>query len=252
MSTLHFRTRLHDFIATAPTPTIVLVGPTASGKTAFSIDLAAQLGNVEIVNADSRQLYKHLNIGTAKITSEEMHGIPHYLLDVLDPKEGATAAWYKREAERVIGEIHVRGRVPMLVGGSMLYLSAVIDDLAFPAERDLRKSLQTRKNMKPRDDLFIIGIERPREEMMRRINDRTAELFRLGWVEEVRNLLQRGYTSEDPAMKSHGYREIMRFLSSGVQQTNDLEEIISAKTRAYAKRQMTWWRNDSRIHWMTP
>ncbi|NOS67428.1 MAG: tRNA dimethylallyltransferase [Candidatus Peribacteraceae bacterium] len=251
MITSHLQERLQEFMKSASQPLIVILGPTASGKTAISIDLAVMLGNTEIVNSDSRQLYKYLNIGTAKITLEEMQDVPHHLLDILDPKEEATAAWYKEEAQKVIGQIHSRGHIPMLVGGSMLYISAVTDGLTFPANRGMRKPLQERKHVKPSENLFIIGIDRPREEMMRRIDDRTAELFRKGWVEEVRELLRRGYTHEDPAMKSHGYREIMNFIQSGTPSQEKLVDSISKKTRQYAKRQMTWWRGDPRIEWLT-
>lgn len=252
MQSLHLPKRLPEFISSSSKPLIVILGPTASGKTSFSIDLAAQIPSAEIINADSRQLYKYLNIGTAKITQQEMRGIPHHLLDVLDPKEEATAAWYKYEAGRVIGEIHSRKHFPILVGGSMLYISAIIDDLKFPTERNLRQSLETRKNLKPRDDLFILGIDRAREQLMERINLRTKELFDCGWVDEVRGLLAKGYSQNDPAMKSHGYREIMNYLETGTPSLQKVQEEISSKGRQYAKRQMTWWRNDSRINWIHP
>ena len=138
---------INGFLTASARPLIVVLGPTASGKTSLSIQLAkamqAQGRVVEIVNADSRQLYRHLSIGTAKITPEAMQGITHHLLDVLDPKEEVTAAWYKAEALRIIDEIHHRGNIPMLVGGSMLYISAVVDDLSFVAKPDtaLRQSL---------------------------------------------------------------------------------------------------------------
>ncbi|MDD5751426.1 MAG: isopentenyl transferase family protein, partial [Candidatus Peribacteraceae bacterium] len=116
-------------------PLIVVLGPTASGKTAYSVHLAhafVEAGRgAEIVNADSRQLYRFLDIGTAKIMPEAMQGIPHHLLDVLDPKEEVTAAWYKERAVQSIDGILERGKLPMLVGGSMLYISAIIDNLEF-------------------------------------------------------------------------------------------------------------------------
>lgn len=98
--------------------------------------------DIEIVNADSRQLYRYMNIGTAKISQEEMVSIPHHLLDVLDPKDEVSAAWYKHEALRSIAEISVRGNIPILVGGSMLYISAVIDDLVFVEKPDPALRLQ--------------------------------------------------------------------------------------------------------------
>jgi tRNA dimethylallyltransferase len=251
MDTLHF-SQIDRFLADAKRPLIVILGPTASGKTAFSIALAKNRGDVEIINADSRQIYRCLDIGTAKITQRHMQGVPHHLLSVLDPKQELTAAWYQKQACELIDSVHRRGRVPMLVGGSMLYISGVIDGLDFSGPGDPRKS----KNSIPYD-LFIIGIDRPRDELMKRINERTAELFAKGWMEEVRGLLKKGYTAKDPAMKSHGYREIMEQLGmeNGKWKIDDAKELISLisrKTRQYAKRQMTWWRPDTRIVWIAP
>lgn len=110
-----------------------MLGPTASGKTSFSVSLAQEVQRegrgVEIINADSRQCYKYLDVGTAKITDEEKKGIPHQLFDLLDPSQKITVAWYKEQAEALINDLHAQKKIPMLVGGSMLYLSSVIDDL---------------------------------------------------------------------------------------------------------------------------
>ncbi|MFH1444732.1 MAG: tRNA (adenosine(37)-N6)-dimethylallyltransferase MiaA [Candidatus Peregrinibacteria bacterium] len=299
------------FLESAQRPLLVLVGQTASGKTSCSLEVAALLQEqgrqVEIVNADSRQLYRGLDIGTAKIRSEEMRGIPHHLLDVKDPKEEVTAAWYKREAQQVIDSIHERGNIPFLVGGSMLYVSAIIDNLSFvqvpdPALRtqlhtDLKRegptalyerlqeldpegalsvdpsntvyllralevclstgmSLQDAKGTKPSPyALLLLGMTCPVEELHRRIGERMQQMFASGWVEEVAGLLQRGYAIDDPGMQSHGYREIAQRLGHDametVRQDQELQDTITAKTRQYAKRQRTWWRNDSRIHWIS-
>jgi len=127
-------------------PLVVVLGPTASGKTSFSIELAKGSDReCEVVNADSRQLYKYLNIGTAKITEEEMHGVPHHLIDVLNPNEEATAGWFQTEAQQKIEQIQQRGNVPLLVGGSMLYISTITDELSMPApcaDEELRKQLE--------------------------------------------------------------------------------------------------------------
>ncbi len=298
----HIQKRLQEFISTASKPLVIVLGPTASGKTGISIGMTEWLDG-EIVNSDSRQLYKYLDIGTAKITPEEMRGIPHHMFDVLDPKEEVTAAWYQKQATSVINQIHDRKKIPMLVGGSMLYISAVIDGLEFPegSDPDLRRKLeaeydqdggkalytelmeidpdtalafspnnkpyvvraseiyrstgkkpsQARQQSASLYDLFIIGIERPRKELMRRINERTVELFKRGWIEEVQGLITKGYSSNDPGMKSHGYREIMKYIQENNPSLPDLQEQISSKTRHYAKRQMTWWKNDARIRWIS-
>lgn len=311
------------FLQGSSRPLIVILGPTASGKTAFSLDLAHSIKaaipgrgfGAEIVNADSRQLYKFMDIGTAKISKDEMQGIPHHLINVLDPKEPVTAAWYKTQAAKVIDDIHKRGNVPMLVGGSMLYISAVIDDLQFvdvadPGQRAMleaaydkdegmalyerlqkedpetagrfdrrnkpyviraaeilesghKPSAAKRKGTAPYD-LLIFGMDIPRDALARCIEERTKTLLQNGWIDEVRQLLKDGYTELDPGFGSVGYREIAAAISNGKLKTcgeqsrtiensklkEQLVETISAKTRQYAKRQMTWWRRDERIQWI--
>jgi tRNA dimethylallyltransferase len=303
------------FLQGASKPLIVVLGQTASGKTSFSLDLAetlnhaatAEKGNrvsCEIVNADSRQLYRFLTIGTGKIRPEETRGIPHHLIDVLDPKEEATAAWYQKKATQKIDAILARHNVPVLVGGSMLYVSAVIDGLSFapPSDPAIRKELEheydkdegqtlykrleeadpetaasfdrrnkpyliramellgsvgkpseIKKRTPPPYDILLIGIDVPREELNRRIDARVEQMFADKWVEEVQSLLKRGYSHNDPGMKSVGYREIAEAISSGNSEMGAaLKAEIKAKTRQYAKRQRTWWKQDARIHWILP
>lgn len=305
------------FLRSATRPLIVLLGPTAAGKTACSIALAQHINKqisaasastssgsfLEILNADSRQLYRGLNIGTAKITAKEMLGVPHHLLDVLDPNEEITAATYQHMALPIINAIHRRGRVPMLVGGSMLYISAIIDGLDFPPAADQKRRHELEKEYEadggvalharlagmdsaaaaaiPRQnkpyliraferihstgkaapvqtsgvpyDMLILGIDRPRDELTTRINHRTAALLENGWIEEVESLLAAGYDASAPAMKSHGYKEIMEWIARGenAAELATLTEEIAAKTRQYAKRQRTWWKGDRRIQWIS-
>jgi len=299
---------------------MVVLGPTASGKTKFSINLAKKFKSdfgkdIEIINADSRQLYKYLDIGTAKVTKEEMQNIPHHLIDVLDPKEEVSVGWYQNEAKKAIKEIKERGNVPMIVGGSMLYISSITDELSMaptPTE-ELRKKLideydkdqgktlhkrlsevdpevagkihinnkprlvramevyeltkKIKSEVVPQDELrpreknsnipifqysntLIMGIDIPREELHKRINERTKKMFEMGWIEEVRGLIDRGYGPDDPGVKSCGYREIMDAIESGELDEAKLIETVAAKTRQYARRQLTWWRGDERIKWL--
>ncbi len=311
MKTIHsdqqWQSLCADVAKSPQKPLVVVIGPTASGKTAFALELAhyfAKHGNkhAEIINADSRQVYSMMDIGTAKVTIEEMEGIPHHLLSELQPSEEITASWFQKRAEECIQQIHARGNVPILVGGSMLYVSAVIDGLSFapavePALRSrledeydkdqgvsLYQQLQKQdpetaaafhSNNKPyvirameilesehipashfkqREaspyDLLIFGMLWPREELVERINTRTRALLDAGWIEEVQSLMKAGYASDAPAMKSHGYREVMNFLESGGTDLDALAEEIAIKTRQYAKRQMTWWKSDPRIVWV--
>jgi tRNA dimethylallyltransferase len=125
----------------AATNLIVVVGPTAAGKSDLAVELALRLGG-EVVNADSMQLYRGMDVGTAKLGMEERRGVPHHLLDVWDVTETASVADYQRAARAAIADIHRRGRVPLLVGGSGLYVRAVIDDLDFPGtDPELRARL---------------------------------------------------------------------------------------------------------------
>jgi tRNA dimethylallyltransferase len=121
---------------------IAIVGPTATGKSALAVELAARVDG-EVVNADAMQLYRGMDIGTAKVTRAERRGVPHHLLDVLDVRDGATVAAYQREARAVIERLLAAGRVPILVGGSGLYLQAVLDQLDFPGtDPGLRSRLE--------------------------------------------------------------------------------------------------------------
>jgi len=298
---------IKDHCAQANRPLIAVVGPTASGKTAFSIALAQYMSG-EVINADSRQLYRELNIGTAKITKEEMQGVPHHMIDVLSPNEEASVGWFQKHALQIADSILERGKVPLLVGGSMLYVSAITDGLSLapPADSAIRKHLEEEydrddgqslhkrlqhydpevaqrihQNNKPRlvraveifdngwnntpktqlwnssesspYDILILGVHMPREKSVVKINNRCASMFATGWVGEVQDLLDSGYSESDPAMKSHGYKEIMQYLQHGEPSSiEELQESIAAKTRQYARRQMTWWKRDSRIHWIQP
>ena len=292
-------------------PVLVVLGPTASGKTAFSIDLAEFLQSdcghsSEVVNADSRQLYRGLTIGTAKITEAEKQGVVHHMIDVLDPREEATVGWYQKEAHIIIDSLHTKNVVPIVVGGSMLYISALTDGLSLapPANPEIRDRIEKEydkddgvalysrlkaldptvaskihPNNKPRlvraveireistvdnpkeemwkaqeeskYNFLILGISKPREESVVKINNRCKAMFDHGWVEEVQKLVDAGYTASDPAMKSHGYKEIMEYIENEKQEPlEELQERIAAKTRQYARRQMTWWKRDDRIVWL--
>jgi len=321
----HWQELVSSFLADARRPLIVILGPTASGKTLFSIAAAHFLSErshgtwrgAEVINADSRQLYRGLDIGTAKITAEEQQGIPHHLLSVLDPDEEAAAGWYRTRAAAAIASIREVGRIPLLVGGSMLYVSAVMDGLTLAPvpntalreclfkeyERDagvtlyrrlmeidpesagkihprnkphliraveiyellgepksksiptsqLRSGKKDEQNMctNSEHDLLILGVKLPQHVLDQRINERVQRMFSDGWISEVQSLLAAGYGADAPAMKSHGYREIIAFLTAGEPASLDaLQESIASRTRRYARGQMKWWKHDPRIQWV--
>ncbi|MBI2636541.1 hypothetical protein HYW84_04445 [Candidatus Peregrinibacteria bacterium] len=230
-----------------------------------------------------------MDVGTAKSPSPQSspHGrgrvrIPHHLFSVLDPKENVTVGWYKKEAERVIDDVLSRGNIPILVGGSMLYISAITNGYVFTGRGGKRVAPVPY-------DILIFGMQWPREKLVKRIEERTKKLLGIGrenslplggrvrergskefpdplplapspregeltptWLQEVAWLLAHGYKTSDPGMESCGYREIAEWIRSGKKEElfPSLMERINAATRQYAKRQMTWWRHDKRIHWI--
>ena len=283
-------------------PTVLaLVGPTAVGKTALSLAVAAAL-DTEIISVDSRQVYRGLDIGTAKATAAERAAVPHHLLDVVAPDEAYSVALYQRQARTAIARLHANGKLPLLVGGTGLYFRAVCDGLVLPpvppqpalraeweaqvAAGDLAGLVAELRRLDPvgaaRLDLanprrviralevtrvsgrpfsawqrrqpppfrtVWLGLARPRAELYARINARASEQIAAGLVEEVRGLVQQGYGYGLPAMQSLGYREIGQYLQGQL----TLDEAIASQqqaTRRYARRQLTWFRRDERIHWL--
>ncbi|HEY8361377.1 MAG TPA: tRNA (adenosine(37)-N6)-dimethylallyltransferase MiaA [Tissierellaceae bacterium] len=282
---------------------MVIVGPTAVGKTAISIKLAKIL-NGEIISADSMQIYKYMDIGTAKVTPEEMEGIPHYLIDVVYPDEEFTVADYKELAEKIISDINKKGKIPIVVGGTGLYVNSLVYDLNFtkvPPNEKIRKRLneladkfgneyihnmlekidkesskrihvsdrkriiraieiyevtgipmseQNRDFRKQNDryNLAMIGLNMDRDKLYERINMRVDKMIENGLIAEVANLLKMGYTKELTSMQGIGYKEIIKYLEGELTLEESIE-LIKKGSRNYAKRQLTWFRRDSRIKW---
>lgn len=277
-------------------PRIVLVtGPTASGKSALALDLAEALGG-EIVSADSMQVYRGLDIGTAKPSREERARVPHHLIDVADPQEAYSAGRFREEADRAIRDARGRGRGVLVCGGTALYVKALLEGLAEAPPRDprVRRELEARwdagerdalcaelrkadpalaARLHPRDRARILrglevsrlspaplsalqaghrfgdrpyealrlGVEVPRDELYRRIDERVLRMVESGWVEEVRRLLDGGVSPDSPALQAIGYRELARHLREGGDRGAVVSGIQQA-TRNFAKRQMTWFR----------
>lgn len=280
---------------------VILLGPTAVGKTAISLDIAEQL-QAEIVSADSMLIYKKMLIGTAKPTPEELNRIPHHLIDIIEPNQPFSVADYCLAANRCIQDILKRNRLPMLVGGTALYLKAFTERYTFPdlqtdlAVRDfwhakalefgnefvhqqlakvdkisaaklhcndLRRviralevyeltgiplSKQAKKERNLPYHPCVIGLNRDRQELYARINLRVDEMIKDGLVEEVAGLLQQGYSRELTAMQGLGYKEIAAYLA-GECTLDRAIEILKRDTRHFAKRQLTWFRNDPQIKW---
>ncbi|UCG00128.1 MAG: tRNA (adenosine(37)-N6)-dimethylallyltransferase MiaA [Spirochaetaceae bacterium] len=286
-------------------PLIVIFGPTAVGKTAFIEDLFSKLGNIEIINADSMQVYRWLDIGTAKPALQLRRRIPHHLIDILEPTCQFNAGEFVRRADQLVPEIRRRCNTPVLCGGTAYYLRSFITGLpdSPPGDLEIRRKLRsevaqrglealleelgsvdpvTRARLQERDsyrilralevyrssgkplssfvnptgprrdyDFLLLGLMRDRTELYTRIEQRVEHMFGEGLVEEVRSLLARGYGFEDPGMRGIGYREFFE-LRKGCAALETVKELIKRNSRRYAKRQITFFKSLSDVHWEDP
>jgi len=281
----------------------VILGPTGSGKTALSLALAQEFDG-EIVNCDSVAMYREFDIGTAKPSSSERAQAPHHLFDYVDPTRHITAGEYAREARHVLSDIKARQRMPIVVGGTGLYLRALLEGL-FPGPQrseELRERLReraasrgsghlhkillrldretagkihpndapkliraievclgSRKKMSElwqhgRDPLrgfriLRLGLDPERAALYQRINRRADEMFRTGLLAETKSLMER-YGAQARPLESLGYKQAAQFLRREL----TLEQAVQAAQqghRNYAKRQMTWFRREPDVRWLT-
>ncbi|MDP2643174.1 MAG: tRNA (adenosine(37)-N6)-dimethylallyltransferase MiaA [Candidatus Peregrinibacteria bacterium] len=298
---MHILKEVKNFIASHKKPLIVILGPTASGKTDLSLQIAHAI-NGEIISTDSRQLYKGLEIGSDIITEEKMEGVPHHMIGITEPKNTITLAEYQDMATEKIKEIVKRKHIPMLVGGTGLYISAITQGYQLPRmEPDLKlrarlfkqaekygnnyiyKKLQKLdpsaakrihpnnivyvvraieinaikkenkkdKKINPKYDIFMVGIDWPREKLYERIGLRVENQLKRGLVNEVKNLLKKGYNEPLPAISSLGAKEMIPYIK-GKSSLEECVELLKKNTRNYAKRQMTWFRRYKNIKWLKP
>ncbi len=279
---------------------IAVVGPTATGKSDLGLDLAEALGG-EIVNIDAMQQYRGMDIGTAKLPVDERRGIPHHQLDVLDVTETATVARYQEAATADVEGILASGRVPIVVGGSMMYVQSLLDEWQFPATdpevrakweavladggpaavhealcradptaaqvilpTDGRRMVRALEVVEltglpfaasqptvgdPRWGTVILGVDRDTTDLDERIAKRTALMFELGLVDEVRALIDRGLRDGVTAPRAIGYAQILTYLE-GRCDLDHARERTFIGTRRYVRRQRSWFRRDHRIHWV--
>jgi tRNA dimethylallyltransferase len=289
-----------------PTHKIVIIcGPTGSGKTGFAIDLARRLG-AEIVGADSMQIYRYMDIGTAKPTPAEQAAAPHHLIDVVEPDQDFDAATYAAMAAVVIGQIIERGRIAFVVGGTGFYIKALLYGLfeEGPSDEMIRRRLnrqaetdgsaalhqqleaidpdaagrihvndtyrivralevyavtgeplsifQQRHGFRePRFEALEIGLAWSRPVLYDRINRRVDSMIDQGFLDEVRQLLARGYHRNLKSMQSLGYRHLAGVVEGGAPMQGALTA-LKRDHRRYAKRQLTWFRARPAVHWLNP
>jgi len=271
----------------ADKPVVVIVGPTASGKTRVAISLAKKIRG-EIICADSRTVYRHMNIGTAKPMPQEQQGVIHWGLDLTSPNERYNAAQFQAYARTKIQEIHARGNVPIVVGGTGLYVDALIFDYNFPThpsekQRSAFESMQTeelylycvkhnielpeqnknnrrleratrtsttsdQRSSPPKDTIIVVGIATNKQVIEQRIARRTEQMFDDGVVEEAR-MLGKKYGWNVEAMKSNVYRIIKTYLD-GTIDLRAAKEKNTITDRQLVKRQMTWFRRNPHIVWV--
>ncbi len=286
-------------------PIICIAGPTASGKTALAVALAQELGG-EVVSCDSMQVYRRMDIGTAKPTVEEMHGIPHHMLDVAEPDEDFSVSRYCRMASPIVDDIVSRGKVAIIAGGTGLYMDSLIRGNAFApfpstgvrekleAQADAegmekihawltsvdpeaagRLHLSDRKRIiralevyletgetitehnrrtqaiPPKYSPLWLGLDfEDRAQLYHRIDRRVDIMLDMGLIDEIKGLLHSGIPEKCTAMQAIGYKEFVDALQ-GRGTIAQAADQVRQSSRRYAKRQLTWFRRNQAIHWLT-
>lgn len=285
-------------------PLIVLVGPTAIGKSRVAIEVAKRLGS-EVLTADSTQVFRGMDIGTDKPSPQEQREVPHRLIDLVDPDEPFNAGTYRHRAVAEIDRLHKNQQIPLVVGGTGLYVRVLLRGLwpGPPVDWVLRRNLegeaqerglvamyqeltevdlQTARRVHPNDAVkvlraleiyrqtgmtashaheqhrfqerpfttLLLGLTMEREALYRRIEERVHVEIEKGLVEETRRLLSQGYMRSLTSMKSLGYRQMAGFLE-GEYNFDEAVRQLKRDTRHFAKRQMTWFRKEPEIEWIT-
>lgn len=218
-------------------PLVVIVGETASGKSDLAMLLANKF-NGEIICADSRTVYKGMDIGTAKPSKSDQDKTPHYLLDLVEPGEKYNAATFKKDATEAIKEISSRGKLPIMVGGTGLYVDSVIFDYDF----DNKTMSELRKNT------IVIGVKRDRTNLNERIGSRIDKMIDDGLVDEVKALGEK-YGWNDKAMTGIGYRAFADYINGKSSMEEARTKFIKGD-KDLAKRQRTWFKRNKSIHWV--
>lgn len=235
---------------------IVIVGETASGKSALALDLALRF-NGEIICADSRTVYKSMDIGTAKPSATDRQKVRHHLLDIVEPDENLNVRKFKELASQAIEDITSRGKLPILAGGAGLYVDSVLYDYQFSPPRARRDVLNPRHlkyqelrayRAGQRPNTITIGLQLPRRDLQDRIKRRVDKMLKQGLEQEVKSLAEK-YGWEAPGLNTIGYQEFHDFFRHE-KKLSEVAEQIERNTILYAKRQRTWFRRNDSIHWL--
>lgn len=225
----------------------MIIGPTGSGKTGLSLDVTRELNKVglsaEIISADSRAIYKGMDIGTAKPSLEERGEVPHFGLDLVYPDEYFTVADWKEYAQQKIDEIKKRGNVPIVVGGTGLYIDALVFDYGF--NNIVQKSCSDRKEMCSGYKIF--GIEWDRQLLRKRLVQRVNKIFVQELFNETKELAEK-YDWEIQAMKSNIYKYVWMYLKGELTEKEAKERAVTVDYQL-TRRQMTWFRRNPEIRW---
>lgn len=287
----------------AKRPLLVLVGPTAVGKTKLSLQLAKHV-DAEIISGDSMQVYRYMDIGTAKLPVSQQEGIVHHMMDIHEPDEPFSVAEFQDRCTALIEEIDDRGKIPFIVGGTGLYVESVCygfefnqegSDEAFRMEmaafaeqhgnealherlklvdpdsadrlhpNDVRRVIRALEiyhltgikmsdqlagqKREPKYNLCMIGLTMDRQLLYNRIEDRIDLMLEEGLVQEVEQLLERGYSRQMTSMQGLGYKEIAAYLE-GEMSYEAAVQLLKRDTRRFAKRQLSWFRHMKDIHWI--
>lgn len=281
---------------------VAVIGPTAAGKSQLALHLAQNFQG-EIVNADSRQVYRYMDIGTAKPSHTELSLIRHHLVDLINPDESFSLAIYQKLAFEAIEDIQQRNKIPLLVGGSGLYVWSILEGWKIPPvppNAEFRQGLEKRAKEKgsyalfqelqkvdpvaattimpgnlrriiraleifqktgrpvsefwqkqsPPYPILIIGLTMQRDNLYRRVDSRVDEMIKQGLVDEVKNLMAKGYGLDLPAMSGIGYKQIAMFTQGEIDLIAAIE-LIKKETHRFARHQYAWFRpGDARIRWL--
>jgi tRNA dimethylallyltransferase len=284
--------RIKKFLRQHPNGVISILGATTSGKSGFSVYLAQWLEtnlqqSAEIISVDSRQIFREINVASAKITTAEMHNVPHHGLDLINPDEEYSVYEFQKYAFATIKEIQAQQKIPLLCGGTMLWLDAITENYHFPSNPNQKS---TTKN-KPKFPTLKIGLYWERQALYARINLRSKQMFENGLIEETHALAQKYRIKKKPftprtkqqltgkkkeqknysrlkkyinkifpflvpkknlsasALTSFGYEELLPYIKGKISYQTALTN-NQQRNRKYAKRQLTWWRGRDDVLWM--